>query len=79
MTDSKITVYTSDNFHESKEIMHFLDELSVEYEEKNISHDRTHLRELQEQNVYSAPAVLINDKIILGFQKDKIRRLLRIE
>lgn len=79
MVERKITVYTSDECHESDKILQFLNELSVDYEEKNISQNRAYLKELQSRNIYSAPALFIKDKAVLGFQKEKIKRLIKTE
>ncbi|WP_440896821.1 glutaredoxin family protein [Amphibacillus sp. Q70] len=79
MVERKIIVYTSDECHESDKIIRFLNELSVDYEERNISQNRAYLKELQARNIYSAPALFVKDKAILGFQKEKIKRLIKKE
>lgn len=77
MSEIEITVYISDNCDESTKIIDYLNELSVDYNAKNVTKNREHLTELQARNVYSAPAIFINNQVVLGFQKDKIRRLIQ--
>jgi|SRR5699024_370463 len=77
MPEGKIIVYTSDDCHESKQIIHLLDELEVDYEERNISQNRAYLKELQAKSIYSAPVLMFNNKAILGFRQEKIIRLVK--
>ncbi len=77
MSEIEITVYSSDDCDESIQIIDYLNELSVDYNEKNVTTNREFLTELQARDVYSAPAVIINNQVVLGFQKDKIRRLIQ--
>ncbi|MBU5595411.1 glutaredoxin family protein [Amphibacillus sp. MSJ-3] len=79
MVERQIIVYTCDRCKESENIINLLKELAVDYEERNISKNRAYLKELQTHNIYSAPAIFIGDKVILGFQKGKISRLIRVE
>ncbi|GAA4074930.1 MAG TPA: glutaredoxin family protein [Bacilli bacterium] len=78
MSEKEITVYTSDDCEESIQIIDYLKELQVNYNERNVSENRAYLTELQARNVYSVPAVFINNQVVLGFQKDKIYRLVRL-
>lgn len=77
MSEIEITVYSSDDCDESIQIIDYLNELSVDYNEKNVTTNREFLTELQARDVYSVPAVIINNQVVLGFQKDKIRRLIQ--
>lgn len=77
MSEIEITVYISDDCDESTQIIDYLNELSVEYNEKNVTKNREYLTELQARNVYSVPATFINNQVVLGFQKDKIRHLIQ--
>ena len=79
MSEIEIIVYTSDDCDESKKIIDYVNEQSVDYNEKSVSGDREYLKELQARNVYSVPAVFINHQVVLGFQKDKIKRLIQID
>lgn len=77
MSDEVITVYTSDDCIESQQMIRYLDELGIVYIEKSVSEDRRNLKQLQAKNIYSTPALIYGDKIVLGFLKDKIDRLFK--
>lgn len=77
MSEKEIVVYISDDCDESTQIIDYLIELSVDYNVKNVTRNREYLTELQARNVYAAPAIFINEQVVLGFQKDKIKRLIQ--
>ncbi|MCZ0702695.1 arsenate reductase-like glutaredoxin family protein [Natronobacillus azotifigens] len=76
MKAKEIIVYVSNDCQESRKIMNFLEQLDVMYEKRNISENKAYLTELQRRNIYSTPVVIIDENIILGFQKNKITNLL---
>lgn len=76
MKAKEIKVYVSNDCQESRKIMNFLEQLNVMYEKRNISENKAYLTELQRRNIYSTPVVIIDENIILGFQKNKITNLL---
>lgn len=78
MGEKQITVYTGDECSESKQIINLLEELEVEYTEKNVSKNRDYLTELQSRNVYSTPVIFIGDRVVLGYQRQKIQQLIEI-
>ncbi|RCW73042.1 glutaredoxin family protein [Saliterribacillus persicus] len=78
MDGKQVVVYTSENCDECQNVMDYLTELNIEFEEKNTTHDRNFLKELQQKNVYVTPAVFINDRCILGLRKHKIKNALGV-
>lgn len=72
MEDRAVKVYVSNNCTESNKLIHFLHELDVDCEVKNITDNKDYLKELQEQHIYATPVVMINEHTILGFQKRKL-------
>ncbi|CQR48278.1 Glutaredoxin [Paraliobacillus sp. PM-2] len=68
----QVTIYVSNNCSESNKLIHFLKELGISYEIKNITEDKKNLKELQEQHIYATPVTMVNNHKILGFQKHKL-------
>jgi len=55
----------------------FFKKNDVEYEEKNIAEDKEAAKEMMEKSgQMGVPVVDIDDKIIVGFNKDKLKELL---
>lgn len=72
----QVKVYTSRDCPECDELLAFLDEKKINYEERNITENREFLKELHRQNIFLTPCLIINQHYrILGFQKDKIVQL----
>jgi hypothetical protein len=44
--------------------------------ERNIQEDSSALEELKELGVFSTPATKINNKVVIGFDKEKLKGLL---
>ncbi|WP_017473804.1 glutaredoxin family protein [Amphibacillus jilinensis] len=77
MSVERIVVYVSNQCEESDKVIRLLDDMAVNYEKKNISEHKAYLKELQRLKIYATPAIIINDKKILGFQKKKIEQLIQ--
>lgn len=77
MRDQNIRVYVSNNCKESNKLIHLLEELDVPYEEKNVTENKSYMKELQEQKIYATPVAIINNNKVLGFQKNKLMDVLR--
>ncbi|GAB2555854.1 thioredoxin family protein [Gracilibacillus alcaliphilus] len=77
--NQQIDVYISDNCAECEKLIQFLEEANLSFYEKNTTKDKQNLMELQQQNVFITPAVIIDDHHpIIGFQPDKIIRLVNL-
>jgi protein-disulfide isomerase len=46
------------------------------FTERNIAEDESALKDLQELNVFSTPAAVINGEVVIGFDRQKLERLL---
>ncbi len=78
MGNSNVVVYTSRDCSYCEKVLDKLTEWDVEYEERNVSEDRSHFRELQSMSVYGTPATFINGEKILGYQERKLKQSLGI-
>ncbi|GEM02335.1 Glutaredoxin [Halolactibacillus halophilus] len=74
--ENEVHVYVSDECDECDRMVDLLNKEAVDYELKNISSDKEHLRELQKQHVYATPALIVKGKKVLGFQEQRIKQLL---
>ena len=54
----------------------FLSQKAVAYEEKDVSKDPVALEELQELRLMTTPVTLIDDEVVVGFDKKKLEGLL---
>lgn len=58
-------------------IEQFLLSKGVAFEERDISEDECAIEQLKEMNIITVPVILIDDNVVIGFQKDKIDELLK--
>ncbi|HLR03479.1 MAG TPA: glutaredoxin family protein [Virgibacillus sp.] len=77
--DKKVTIYISNNSTECRRLKNQLDEWKIDYQTKNISDDRKNLERLQGFGIFATPAVFVDDTVILGFQKNKLKKTLGID
>jgi glutaredoxin 3 len=57
----------------------WLSEHSIEFEEQDVAADEEALEELERRNVFSTPATLVDDELVVGFDRERLSRLLEIE
>lgn len=50
-----------------------LNRWGVDFEEKNVTENRTYLKELQNHNIFAAPVTFIGDQCIQGVQHDRLK------
>lgn len=79
MSDQKVVVYTSRNCAKCDQVVAKLSEWEIDYEERNVSTNRDHFKELQNMKIYGTPATFVNQEKILGFQERKLKRALGIQ
>lgn len=77
MKEQNIRVYVSNNCTESNKLINLLEELDVAYEQKNVTENKSYMKELQAQKIYATPVAMINNNKVLGFQKNKLMDVLR--
>ncbi|GEL78592.1 glutaredoxin family protein [Tenuibacillus multivorans] len=73
MPEQKITVYTRENCTKSERLRKMLNRWGVDFEEKNVTENRTYLKELQNHNIFAAPVTFIGDQCIQGVQHDRLK------
>ncbi|MRH43640.1 glutaredoxin family protein [Aquibacillus halophilus] len=79
MTNHDVVVYVSSNCKQCEQVLSLLDDWGVTYQEINTSKDRDYMKELQKNNIYGTPATFIGNEIVLGLQKNKLKRELGLE
>ncbi|WP_082235578.1 glutaredoxin family protein [Halobacillus massiliensis] len=79
MSQHKVVVYTSNGCSQCEKVIGKLSEWDIDFEEKNISENKTYFKELQRQNVYGTPATFIDDEKVLGYQERKLKRIFGIQ
>jgi glutaredoxin 3 len=58
--------------------MEFLSQRNIDFIEKNIRTDLDAIQEMVEMNSQSTPTTVIDDEVIIGFDKERIIELLRL-
>lgn len=75
---NNITVYTSYTCTHCKALKKYLTEKNIQYIEKNIDNDRQAMAQMIEKGHRSVPVIDINGEEIVGFDKEKIEKLLNL-
>lgn len=76
----KVTIYTTPTCVYCKMTKAFFKENNVQYEEKDVSIDRVAVDEMiQKSNQMGVPVIDIDGKILIGFDKEGLSRLLNIK
>ena len=57
----------------------FLSQKGIEFEERDVSKDEAALQELQERGLMTTPVILIDDAVVVGFDRAKMANLLGLE
>jgi glutaredoxin len=58
--------------------MEFLSQRNIDFVEKNIRTDLDAMQEMVRINSQSTPTTVIDDEVIIGFDKERISALLRL-
>jgi glutaredoxin 3 len=70
---SKIIVYSTPSCPYCHLVKDYLKDKGVEFEDKDVSVDRAAAREMVEKSgQMGVPQIIINDKVIVGFNRDAI-------
>jgi glutaredoxin len=59
-------------------VKEFLSQNGVPYVEKDIADDATALEELEALGVMTTPVVKIDDEIVVGFNRSRLKELLNV-
>lgn len=78
MKEKNVVVYISDNSSHCEKLLKQLDKWDISYETKNVTENRSYMKELQKKGIYGTPATFIEDRsnAILGCQENKIKEAL---
>jgi glutaredoxin-like YruB-family protein len=71
-----VTIYTNtgcDSCHEAKA---FLEENNIQYIEHDISKDKEAKKDIMKKGYMSVPLIMIEDKVLIGFDRKEILDLL---
>lgn len=76
----KVKIYTSPTCPYCFALKEYLKKHKIEFEEVDISKDEKAKKELiKKSDQLGVPVVEINGKIVVGFDKDKINKILKIK
>ncbi len=56
----------------------WLSQHGVAFKERNITEDPSALEELQELGLFSTPVTLIDGEVVIGFDREKLSKLLEL-
>lgn len=77
--DKKITVYTQPECPPCQIVKQFLNHHGFRFEEINIKEDeQARLKLINEFKATSTPTITVDDEIVIGFDLQKLERLLNI-
>lgn len=74
---SKVEIYTSNDCHFCHEAKNYFQENNIDYTEHNVSSDINARKFLMKKGVMSVPFIIVDDKEILGFDKDKLQSIIK--
>lgn len=74
----KVDIYTSANCSYCHAAKEYLNENKIEFTEHNISSDKEARKELMKKGFMSVPVIMIENDVVVGFDKGKIAQLLGI-
>lgn len=78
-SQSRIIIFTGSSCPWCNRVKQYLKERRFRFHEVNVERDRDGARELQRRGIKSVPVVLIGSYPIVGFDKTKIDRLLKLK
>jgi glutaredoxin 3 len=58
-------------------VKEFLSQKKIDFIERNVATDEAALSELQKLRYMTTPITLVDDEIIIGFDRDKLEKLLK--
>ncbi len=58
-------------------VKEFLSQNKIEFTDRNIAADALALAELEKLGYMTTPVTVIDDKIVVGFDRDKLEKLLK--
>lgn len=79
MADKKVTIYTTNICPWCVKAKEFFKENNISYTEKNVQEKPDLANELLEKSgQMSVPVITIDDKVLIGFNKERIKKALSL-
>jgi len=76
----KVTVYSTPGCYECTELKEWLTEKGIEFESIDVARDQAARKEVIEvSGQRTVPVAKIDDKIVIGFEKEELKKALNIE
>ena len=72
---STVKVFTTKTWPHCVTVKEYLSQKGVSYEEVDLSKDMPARKELMQQGIMAVPVVKIDQEYIVGFDKDKLDRM----
>ncbi|MGE5223624.1 MAG: glutaredoxin family protein [Omnitrophica WOR_2 bacterium] len=57
----------------------WLSDKGIEYEARNVVADETAMAELEKMGIFSTPVTLVDDQVVIGFNRNKLEELLGLK
>ncbi len=73
----KVVVFTSNTCGYCHMAKDYLNEINVDFEERNVSTDAAARKELMSKGFMGVPVIYVDDEIIQGFDKARLDELLK--
>jgi len=76
---AKVTVYSTPTCHWCKKVKEFFDENKVKYQDVDVTKDQAKAQEMIDKSgQMGVPVIDIDGEIIIGFDKGKLKTLLKL-
>jgi glutaredoxin-like YruB-family protein len=75
---NSVEIYTSETCHYCHAAKEYLEQNNIDFIEHNISRDMEARKALMKKGYMSVPLIVIDNQEILGFNKDRISKLLQL-
>jgi glutaredoxin-like YruB-family protein len=72
----KIIIYSSSSCTNCTAAKEYIKEKGYDYEEKNVSIDKQAKKELIDLGYMGVPVIMIDDQVVVGFNKNKLDEIL---
>ena len=79
VSQPRIIIFTTSSCPWCNRVKQYLRERKFRFREVNVERDRDGAKELQRRHIMGVPVVLINNRPVVGFDKEKIDKLLGIK
>jgi glutaredoxin len=57
-------------------VKEFLSQRNIPFRERNVAADRSALAELEKFGIMTTPVTVVNDQVVVGFDREKLQELL---